>query len=71
LETNRGPADEGDAMKEDSQMQSNGSSLEGGKEVPVSRRRNIVTGVILALGVLLVLALGYYLAVIAISKDGF
>ena len=41
------------------------------EKVPALRRRNIVNGVLLVLAVLLILGFCFYLAAIAISKDGF
>jgi hypothetical protein len=61
----------GNAMKEESLLESKSSAPEITKEGPALRRRNVVNGFLLFLGVLLVLGFGLYLAVIAISKDGF
>ena len=58
-------------MKEENQMQSNGSGPESTKEAPASRRRNVVAGLLLVLAVLLILGLGFYLAAFAVIKDGF
>jgi hypothetical protein len=61
----------GDSMKEESQLESNTSTPEIMEESPAVRRRNVVAGILLALAVLLILGFGFYLASVAIIKDGF